>query len=306
MTAVAPPSARDDMKRRQNRALLALFAGAVGISLSPIFVRISSVEPTVSAFYRTALAVPLLLAMPLFVPRRLKNNMPSMMPQGGIVAAMLVLAGVFFALDLFFWHRSIALTSVANATLLPNMAPILVTLAAWLFLREKISGIFVIGLVIAFAGSVILVGDSLGRGDSHFYGDMLGVVAAFFYAGYLLVVSRLRRHFPVGLMMLWSSLVSAIVLLALLLLEGNMLLPPDLHSLMVLFALAAVSQVGGQGLIAYALAHLPVSFSSVGLLIQPALAALFGYVLLAEPLSAWQAVGMVIILCGIYLARRGS
>ncbi len=106
--------------------------------------------------------------------------------------------------------------------------------------------------------------------------------------------------------MIWSSAVSALLLLALSWYAEVTLLPTSLSGWMVLLALAGVSQVGGQGLIAYALAHFPVSFSSVGLLVQPALAALFGYLILLEQVVFWQGVGIVTILFGIYLAQRNA
>jgi drug/metabolite transporter (DMT)-like permease len=74
----------------------------------------------------------------------------------------------------------------------------------------------------------------------------------------------------------------------------------------ILVGLALVSHAAGQGLIAYALAHLPAAFSSVSLLFQPVMAAIFAWLLLAEPLAALQIAGGVVVLVGIYLARRGS
>ena len=67
-----------------------------------------------------------------------------------------------------------------------------------------------------------------------------------------------------------------------------------------------VSHVGGQGLIAWALAHLSAAFGSVSLLWQPVAAALFAWLLLHESLGAWQMTGGIIVLAGIYLARRAS
>ena len=58
--------------------------------------------------------------------------------------------------------------------------------------------------------------------------------------------------------------------------------------------------------IAYALAHLPVGFSSVGLLLEPVAAGLLAWIILAEAVSPWQAVGGAVILWGIVLARKGS
>jgi drug/metabolite transporter (DMT)-like permease len=63
-----------------------------------------------------------------------------------------------------------------------------------------------------------------------------------------------------------------------------------------------VSHVGGQTLIAFALGHLPASFSSVSLLWQPVVAALLAWGLLREPLTWLQGVGGAITLAGIGVA----
>jgi drug/metabolite transporter (DMT)-like permease len=74
----------------------------------------------------------------------------------------------------------------------------------------------------------------------------------------------------------------------------------------VLVGLALVTQILGQGLIAYAFAHLPASLSSVSLLIQPVMAALFAWLIFSEAIGFWQYLGGAIVLAGIWLARRGS
>jgi drug/metabolite transporter (DMT)-like permease len=75
---------------------------------------------------------------------------------------------------------------------------------------------------------------------------------------------------------------------------------------MVVFGVALVPQVFGQGLIAYGLAQLPVAFVSVSLLIQPVMATIWAWLLLAEPLGPVQALGGAVVLAGIWIARRGS
>src|SRR5215213_4513107 len=118
-----------------NRALGALLLGAACIALSPIFVRLSEAGPTATAFWRVALAVPALWLLIFFQNAPLPGNFSGK-------RFLLLAAGVAFAGDLAFWHTSIQLTSVANSTLLANLASIFVTLAAWIFLRQKPTGIF--------------------------------------------------------------------------------------------------------------------------------------------------------------------
>lgn len=173
-------------------------------------------------------------------------------------------------------------------------------------MRQRISRTFIIGLATALVGTAILIGASVELSRQYFFGDFLALVAAAFYGGYQLSVKHLRREFSVATIMTWNSLVMGPVLLPAALLAGETILPANLQGWLVLLALAILIHIGGQGLIAFALAHLPATFSSVTLLLQPVMAAIFAWLLLSEALSARQGVGGVIVLVGIIIARRGS
>ncbi len=282
-----------------NVALLALLAGATCIALSPIFVRVSEAGPTASAFWRVAIAVPVLWLLYLgkrTPTRRYSGRWP-----------LLFAAGFAFAGDLAFWHSSIKFTSVANSTLLANLASIFVTLAAWIFLRERPTRLFLGGLAAALAGVALLVNASLGFSPTGLLGDALGVVTAMFYAGYILAVKGLRDRGETTLyLMAVTTTLTALFLFPVALASGEPMLPVTAFGWWMLLGLALVSHAAGQGLIAYALAHLPAPFSSVSLLFQPVMAALFAWALLSEALVPLQVLGGIIVLAGIYLARRGS
>lgn len=274
-------------------ALPALLLGAVFIALSPIFVRLSEAGPTATAFWRVALAVPVLAIFfrwPMRGPKLL-----------------FVAAGVAFAGDLAFWHTSIQLTSVANATLLANLASIFVTLAAWALWRERPRPLFLAALGMALIGVGLLVHSSLSFSRTALLGDALGVVTAIFYAGYILAVKGLRDRGAATLqVMAVTSALTAVILLPVALASGEQMLPSSAYGWGILLGVALISHAAGQGLIAYALAHLPAPFSSVGLLLQPVVAALFAWALLGEPLVAPQIVGGLVVLVAIWLARRAS
>jgi drug/metabolite transporter (DMT)-like permease len=282
-----------------NPALAALLLGASCIALSPIFVRLSEAGPTATAFWRVALAVPVLW---LFYRFKAKNQ--AKQPANWW---LLLAAGVAFAGDLAFWHTSIKFTSVANSTLLANLASIFVTLAVWIFMRQRPTGIFLAGLAAALAGVAMLVWTSLAFSPTALLGDALGIVTAMFYAWYILVVKDLRDRGETTLrLMAVTTTLTAVILFPVALASGDQMLPQSAYGWGVLLGLALISHAAGQGLIAYALAHLPATFSSVGLLLQPVIAAGFAWALLAEPLVPLQIVGGVVVLVGIYLARRGS
>jgi drug/metabolite transporter (DMT)-like permease len=283
----------------QGSGLFALLAGATCIALSPIWVRVADVGPTVSAFWRVALAVPLLWVVFLSVSRK-----PS---QDGPNPWLLLAAGFAFAGDLAFWHWSIQFTSVANSTLLANLASIFVTLAAWVLWRQRPTATFLAGLAAALVGVALLVRASLGFSSSALLGDALGVVTAMFYAWYLLSVKGVRDQGIATLqLMAVTTTITAVILFPVAYTSGEALLPASEMGWLKLLGLAWISHSAGQGLIAYALAHLPAAFSAVGLLFQPVMAALFAWFLLGEPLAALQVLGGAIVLMGIYLAHRGS
>ena len=293
-------SAKVYHRRMRGSSLIALFSGAVFIALSPIWVRVSEVGPTASAFWRVCLAIPLLWILFFSVKTKETKGFKTQFP-------LLLVAGFAFAGDLAFWHWSIQYTSVANSTLLANLASIFVTLAAWLLWKQRPSGLFLAGLAAALLGVALLVQASLGNSPTALLGDALGVVTAMFYAWYLLSVKGLRERGAgtVGLMAVTTT-ITAVILLPVALASGEALLPATAAGWLKLLGLAWISHAAGQGLIAYALAQLPAGFTSVGLLLQPVIAAFFAWILLGEPLVAMQVAGGAVVLAGIYLARKAS
>jgi drug/metabolite transporter (DMT)-like permease len=291
---------------RQPAGLAALFAGAAAIGFAPIFVRLSEVGPVVTGFYRIALALPVLAVMSASEYRGRETAARTSKSAADREWTGLAVAGFFFAGDLALWHWSLRFTSVANATMLPNVAPVFVTLFAFLLFGERVSARFLLGMVLAIAGAALLMGESVQLSRAHLLGDALALATAVFYAGYILAVSRLRQRVGTAALMLRSGAVSAGLLLMLAAATGETLWPPSWQAWMVLVGLAIISHAGGQSLIAYALAHLPAAFSSVGLLLQPAVAALLAWILFGEAIGPWQAAGMAVILAGIAVARAGS
>jgi len=291
------------LARQRRLAFIALLLGAAAIAFSPIFVRLSELGPVSTAFFRVFLALPALwIWMSLSTTHTENSRKPSSRKDYG----RLILAGLFFAGDLSFWHWSINLTSVANSTVLANAAPIFVTLAAFVLFKERFSKLFLVGLVCAIVGIIFLMGDSLSLGGTNLLGDSLGVITAMFYAAYILAVGKLREEFSTATVMAWSGAVSSAVLLIVTWVSGESFVATTLFGWAMLLGLALFSHAGGQSLIAYSLAHLPAAMGSVGLLSQPVLAALLAWILFGEALGGLQILGGIAILAGIYLARRGS
>jgi drug/metabolite transporter (DMT)-like permease len=281
-------------------AFLCLLAGGGAIGFAPILVRVAENGPVASAFWRMAIAAPLLW---LWCWRARAGTVPVPRPTN----AVLFWCGLCFAGDLALWHWSILYTSVANSSLLVNLAPVFVTLIGWLLWRWTVSRRFLAALVIAVLGMGVLAGPNFADFGRQLMGDGLAVLAGIFYAGYLLAIKIARdAGMPTLPLMAWSTTITAVILLPAAVLSPQPFLPLTLIGWGVLIALALVTQILGQGLIAYALAHLPASLSSLTLLIQPVTAVLFAWILFGESLGIVQFAGGAIVLTGIWLARRSS
>jgi drug/metabolite transporter (DMT)-like permease len=289
------------------RALPLLLLGAVLIGFSPVLAKLSVLEPTATAFYRAALAWPILMAAAVLTTRRAPSGRRKARPETWRDHLMLAAPGLAFSGDLACWHWALNYTSVANSTVLANLAPVFVTFGAWALFGQRPTLPFLGGLALGIAGVGLLVADSLTVGaPGQIIGDGLGVVTAMFYGTYILAIGWSRTRFPTAVVMAWSTLHTAWVLLVLSLLMGEDLGIYSLYALGILLGLAWLSHAGGQGAIVFALAHLPPAFGAVSLLLQPAVAAFLGWLVLSEPLTALQGVGAVVILAGIVICRRAS
>jgi drug/metabolite transporter (DMT)-like permease len=277
--------------------LAALVAGAVAMGASPVFVRLTDVGPQASAFWRTVLALPVLWVWMQFEERRLSPRPPLRFDRP------ILFVGACFAGDLFFWHLAILNTTVANATFFAVTAPVFVVAGAFLFLGER-SGIREIGgLALCLAGGAALIGQSYQVDPARLVGDFYGIVTAFFFGAYVLAVRDARAHHGAARLMFLSTVVTAALLLVAAVTIPQQIIPGSVESASALLALAFISQAGGQGLLAFALGSLPATFSSLVIFLEAVAAAALGYAVLGEKLSMVQALGGLLILAGIFVAR---
>lgn len=280
---------------------LALAIGIIGISFSPVFVKLSEVGPIATAIYRMGFALPALGVWVMLEARGPVARRPVAWRDWWLLA----LCGALFTADLICWHTAIRMTSVANATFLGNLGTLVVSLGAWLILRERVTLGFAFGMALALGGVAMLMGSSAASSPGDLEGDGMGLLTAVFYGSYLFVVKIARdRGLQTGLIMGVSGVISTIGFIIVALALGEKIFPETMVGWGLLIGLAMVSQAGGQSLITVAMRHLPATFVSVSLLINPVLSAVFAWALLAEHLTALQGAGCGVVLVGIFTAQR--
>ncbi len=285
-----------DSVQSKNRAYLALAFSLIAMAFSGILVSLAGAPGAVSAFYRMSIAV-LVLAIPFF--RGLgQTGLPNRRE-----TSIAVLAGLFFAADLFFWNTGILISGATNPTLMGNTAPIWVGIGAMAFFGERPGRLFWIGLLIAIIGAAVILGvDAL---NDVGLGTFFGILSGMFYSGYFLVLQRSRQRLNT-MTSFWLSAVGSVMGLILIArMLGQPLTGYSTMTYVYLLLLSIVVQVGGQYSVAYALGYLPASIVSPTLLLQPVLTGLLAVPILGEKLTPIQILGGVAVLIGVYIVHRG-
>ena len=280
-------------EKSQSLAFIALLVGNLALACGPFLVRNSGVGPVAAGFWRLALALPFLWAIAAMF------RQPVHLPRRALTVAV-ALAAFFFAADLAAWHAGILLTKLGNATLFGNISSFF--FAAWglWLIRKWPSVLQAVALSLAALGCALLMLGSAELSAANLRGDLLAVLAGLLYTFYLILVERTRGELqPLPLLFLASAF-GAIMLLPVSLALGERVFPDNWAGL---FALALCSQVVGQGLLVYALGHVPPLVVGVAMLTQPALSAALGWFYYGETLSPRDLLGAAMIVVALILVR---
>ena len=278
--------------------MVAGLAGALAIAFSAIFVRLSEASPSTAAVFRCAYAVPILIALAAWETRRYgpRPRRDRLIGAG---------AGVLFAIDLVFWHHSIANVGAGLATVLGNLQVLLVAFGAWAVLGERPGRRLVAAIPVVLTGAVMISGvfESGAYGKDPALGAIYGLLTTIAYAGFLLVLRQVNRDVrrPAG-PLLDATAVAALVAALCGVVVGDLDLVPSWPGHGWLVLLAVSSQVVGWLLISVSLPRLPAALTSVLLLVQPATTVLLAFVILGERPSALQLAGVAVVLAGVCLA----
>ncbi|TIX92365.1 DMT family transporter [Rhizobium sp. P44RR-XXIV] len=277
--------------------LVAMLLAALAMSISPSLVRLADVGPFASAFWRVFLALPI-----LWVWMRYAETSEADAPRASFTMAT-ILAGIAFTGDLLFWHLAILRTTIANATFFATMAPLWVVIFGWLLLRQRVSKATLVGLLVCLAGGTALVVQSLAFNPSRAVGDGLAIVTGAFFGLYFLAVGAARGKTNAARVTFELSIITSAILFLVAIFFEPRILPQSVSGWCVLLALGLISHAGGQGMLSIALGRLPTVFSSLVIFLETIAAALFAWMLFGENVTLIQALGGIVIVAGIWIAR---
>ncbi len=291
-------NATESFSKLKVYGLLAFGISAIGFS--PILVKVATdSSPYLIAAVRTSFAF--LLLIPLYWSQKTNSEIRSVSKKEH---ALVAISGVLLGLHLIAWISSIYFTSIASASVLVTIHPIIIIVFERFVFRTKFRGLVWLGVIVAFIGSVI-IGYSDYDGNAEYANPLLGnglaAFAAVIFAGYFLIGNRIRQRrnwfdyvFPV------YGYAALTCILAMLLVDG---LEPEITLLVVLvgFGLAIGPQIAGHGSLNYAVKYISPTLLSTLILFEPAVSSIMAYLFFGEVPLILTLFGMAVVLIGIVL-----
>lgn len=283
-------------RNNETRYILLTFLAICFLATGGIFIKLSSLPPIATGVYRVLFSIPILLP---FISKELKK-----LSKRDI--GLILLAGMFFGGDLILWNISFTYTTVANASLLANLVTLTMVPASYYIFKEKIPPKFILSIMITIAGVIVLLSGKINPSIDNFYGDFLAFITSFFYAAFLLMVYKMRDRVSAFTIIFVSSFSTAATMFVAMIFKEGFYVPTTFEELYPILGLALCSQIAGQGLMSFCLGKVRASLSSVLVLSQPIVAAIYALIIFSERLSMIEILGMMITLIGIYVAKKSS
>lgn len=283
------------MNLRHRSRLIVIIAVAF-TSVSAILIRLSSAPPLTIAAYRMLFAFLMIAPFALRGVRGLSKR----------DVFLTVASGSFLALHFATWITAVTMTSVASATVLVSLHPVLVLAGTVLFFREKPLPGAVLLILTALLGTVILSWGDLRSGTGDVRGNLLAIAGAAAVSGYMLLGSNLRRR--VGALQYNAMVygVAAALLFPLALLWGSSLAGFAPEEYLIFLGLAFFCTILGHALFNWALKFVRATFVSSSILLEPVFATTMAVFILGEIPSILTLVGGAVVMAALYGLARGE
>ena len=276
------------------RYIAVYFAAIVCFALGGVFVKYSSLGSCAVAFYRMLLSVIVLLPLVAKELRRIKRR----------DFLLLVGGGLLLGANLAMWNYALVNTTQANANLLANMHIFATVPLSFFLYKEKIRKPYVVGVIVAFAGLIVLVLGKAAPQAGNFTGDILAFVSSLFYGCYMMVTYAVRDRVSAWTAIFCGGLGCVLVLFPLMWTLEGLQFPTTWAELWPIALITITGQFGGIGLMSLALGRIRATLASVLSLTQPVVGALFGLILFGEILSGQEIAGILVVSLGVYIAQK--
>ena len=282
------------MRKRWIHVLL-LAIGVMCGSTAVVMIKASTENPFLIATYR------LLLATLFMLPFFLREKKMYTKPYGFKQVRLSIFPGLLLGIHFITWNMGVELIPVANASIIVNSTPAVMPFFLWIFFREKVNKVEVIGTLLALSGIIILAIGRVQLNALDFRGHLLCFVSMLFLAAYLALGRKYNGALPLWLYMWPLYFTAGIFCLASTVFVINPIKVYELKNVLIFFGLAIIPTFGGHTLINYSMKNFRGQVVSVANLGQIIFATIMGYLFFKEIPSPSFYLTALLILSGVIL-----
>ena len=263
------------------------------ISFSPIFVAFSDLQPTVSAFYRVFIGSIFLLIMVVLNFKSYSDKF--------LINRYLILASIFFALDLWFWHRSILYIGPGMSTLIVNFQIFIIPLLSYFIFNLVPNPYQILAIFLGAFGLYLTLGYGGSFSSENIrLGLIFGILTAFAYSAYILSLKKndledSARISPV-ISLLCISIISAIILFIVMKFEGESMAINSAQNLFSMLAYGIISHVFGWYMIILGLKSVTATTAGIILISQPIFSLIWEYLIFSRVTNSTEIIGISIVI----------
>ncbi len=208
-----------------------------------------------------------------------------------------------------FEAKALVNTSASQAGIITAIMPLLVAVAAWSLLKERINRLTLLGFVIAICGAIILslAAEATLSSPAPLWGNLYELAAMVCSTGYTLCLKHLSGRYSALFLTAVQAFIGSIFF-AFFLLPADIGLPQHWvtgPALAVIY-LGTFVTLGGYGLFNFGVSRIPASQAAAFVNLIPVFSVILGSVLLAERLTNWQWFAVVMVFGGVFLSRQGG
>ncbi|MCI5944846.1 MAG: DMT family transporter [Eubacterium sp.] len=278
-----------------------ILAGAIGLSFSAIFVRLANANSVALAFYRMFFAAALLVPVALW---KHKEEIKHITGKQWLLCAV---SGIFLGFHFTCFFESLDYTTIASTTVLVDTEVFFVTLIGCLFEKEKITLQGIIGILLAFSGSLIITLGAAGESSNMVLGDALALIGAVFIAIHVRMGKHCRTNISTTVYTAIVYFFAAVCLGVEMMLRGISFGGYDSYNYLLALGLTVFCTFLGHSIFNWGLKYEKATFVSMAKLLEPVFASAMGAVLFREIPDVRMAIGCVLVIAGIvYYILRGN
>lgn len=219
------------------------------------------------------------------------------------------LASIFgIALNMLTFFKGLEFTTPIHASVIMTVVPIVVLVLSAFFLKERITGLKIVGIILGFSGAIVLsvYGKSALAGDNIILGNFLVFINAVSYSIYLIIIKKLTSKYHPFTFIKWLFLFGLILVFPFGYSEFSQVIWSSFTPY-ILFSVIFV--VVGATFITYllnplALRHLKASTVSTFLYIQPVIASIFALLMGSDTMNMIKVIAAALIFSGVYLVTK--